>query len=133
MATPPKQGAITKDNFKEAPPWFERFLLLLNSFLTDVTAALNRGLTLRENLQTHLYEKLQITVPDSATGIPFKNALSVVPLRVSVSQIEPVATGAAISAAWSHTWTMNGQNEVLIKFQGLTAGTKYRVTVLLEA
>jgi hypothetical protein len=126
----PKLKRLNREDFKEADPWFERFVVLFNEFATVVTSALTKNLTVRDNLLS--FERSSVfTFLTSSTPVRLKNELSVPPTYVRIDQLNLYNSSSTISSAWSYTWKYRSQGEIEVSFQGLTASTQYelRVTV----
>ncbi len=64
MAKAPQFKDFRKEDYQEAPGWFGRFLTILNSFSSQVYAALNQALTFGDNIRCQIKE---ITFSTSAT------------------------------------------------------------------
>lgn len=130
MSSPPKLTKIRKEDFKDTPPWFDDFLQPLNEFISVVTGGLSQGLTRSENFSS----VLRAGVEFSSTGasVTVKHDLGRRPVSVSLAQLE-IVTGAALTAAFSFTWTFAGTGtDLLLSFQGLPTGRTFRAALILE-
>jgi hypothetical protein len=130
VSPPPKLTKIRKEDFKDTPPWFDDLLQPLNDFISAVSGGLNQGLTRSENFASVLRTGIEFT----GTGAPVtvKHDLGRRPVSVVLAQLE-IVTGAALTAAWSMTWTFSGNGtDILLSFQGLPTGRSYRVSLILE-
>ncbi len=116
-----------KEDFPEAPEWFDKVMVPLNAFVTAVSQALEGRLT----TENFLAVQVPLTFTTSATAastfpLKFKNKLlgGARPVEVRVAQIYK-KSGVALSAAWSHEWVMNGNNEIELTMHGLENSTDY--------
>ena len=63
MAPPPKKFTLAKDEIPDAPEWFSGPVLdVLNPFALATQAALQRGLTYRDNVLSEL-KRVTFTAP----------------------------------------------------------------------
>jgi hypothetical protein len=116
-----------KEDFPEAPAWFDKVLGPLNAFMTAVSQALEGRLTTENFLAVR--EPLTFTTASAAAStfpLKFKNKLlgGAKPVEVRVAQIYKKSE-VAMSAAWSHEWVMNGKGEIELTLHGLENSTDY--------
>lgn len=134
MAAPPRFKAFSREDFPDAPEWFTTFLLPLNETVGGLVNALSRRLTRSENLlaagKTGIEFSTQATV-DNTWPLRLKNELPIRPSHLWATRLER-ADGGHISTPWSLTWRLAQSGEVEIRMQGLTASTKYRLSIAYE-
>lgn len=63
MAAPPPKRLISTDEIQDAPSWIEKVVSPINAFLKATSAALDRGLTLRENFAGEV-RVVEVTPPE---------------------------------------------------------------------
>lgn len=128
MATPPKFTAFRIEDYKDAPQWLERLLLVLNDVLSSAADALDARLTRVENFQAG--EKLGATFVGGSI-LKINQSLITSPKHVCVTRLKRV-DNVAITSAWSMTWMMNPANNIELTFQGLTTSVNYACNVTYE-
>lgn len=117
MSQIPNVKRLTKEDFPEAPEWFERYLETTNSFFGDVTNALGSQIT-RNNLsiQTESFQITTLTNPSDsfANGlVTIKNKLGRKPIELRLSQVlvkgVPAYTpGTVVRPALLNSWVNYG-------------------------
>ena len=75
MSPPPPRKPITLDDVPGAPQWLEKVLAQVNSFILPAGAALDRGLSYRENF-AGVVTQMDLTVPDEWLEVPLANGFS---------------------------------------------------------
>ena len=84
MATHLRIKGLRREDYKDAPAWFDALLITLNQALGDTANALNGGLTFAENMRAEL-KTIEVTMPSEfptwhlvgATGEPaFQNGFT---------------------------------------------------------
>jgi hypothetical protein len=139
MARPPKPLQLNVEDFKELPAevlkGLQAVFRVLNPYLSDVGSALSGSLSLTDNLLASVEESKTFRTTTSASDVVLrvKNRLPVRPKSVVVGALAPTADTTTITSAWSHTWKMNSNNEIEVRFQGLSNSTEYRVTLVVAA
>lgn len=133
MATPPKFKRFVREDFAGAPAWFEPLFVTLNEVLGAVVDGFSKKLTRSENFAS---QEKQLEFTTESTGaspesLAVRNELSFRPKHCWVTSLER-ADGAAISSAFSMTWTLDQNNQLRLSLQGLSAATKYRMTIVYE-
>jgi hypothetical protein len=136
MASPPSIQRFYADDYKEAPSWFkERFLATLNLFVFPAYNALNKNLTISENLNMGF---VTISVTGSATPTnntaSFLNPIQGDPTGVDVVNVQIVDTPTQQypSAAVQVFWSFDGTSIVVGAITGLANGVNYQITLRVE-
>lgn len=136
MAAPPRFRAFSREAFPNAPAWFEPFLLAFNEVLGQISTALDGRLTRRENLLagTKVLEFRTAEVVGNTFPIGVKlPGFPITPTLVTLGKIETVESDATpITSAVSIVWRANATGFELTYVSGLTAQTKYRLTLAYE-
>lgn len=136
MAAPPRFKALSREDFRGAPEWFEPLFRLINESLSAIGNALDRRLTRTENLLAAEKVGAELTtraVLADTWPLTIKNDLpgSVRPKHVWVTQLQR-ADGVRITDAWSMTWKLNGNGQLELELQGLAVSTSYRLSIAYE-
>lgn len=107
----------------------------INPFSEDIQNALNKNLTVDDNLNME-YKQLEFTVRD--TGLPvnttqFKTIVTGKIRGITVERVENLTnTGAFPTGAPFITYNQNDRLITIQHITGLSAGYKYRVTLLIK-
>jgi hypothetical protein len=133
MAKLPLIVSIKREDYKDSPSWFERFLSPLNLFLRTVYEAFDRNLTFTDNISSVQKEFTILagsTPADNTAAFTYKmktDPIGVIPLRVIQESENYVPIQAAIGISWR-----KGNGEIIIDaISGLTDGEVYSVRVLV--
>src|SRR5688572_24129300 len=133
MAAPPRPKSLGRDTIPEAPVWWDKVVSALNPFLTDVAAALDRGLS-KENLlrgeNTNVRFTTKATVADT-WPVLVKPSLPMRPTHLQVTDMVKL-DGSAPANAWSFTWKLSQSGMIELTGQGLEASTAYRISIVYE-
>ncbi len=130
-----KTSGVKKEDLPEAPAWFDKVLLSLNSFMSTVSTALEGRLTTENFLEC--VEPLTFTTSAAAAStfpLKLKNKLlgGAKPIELRVAQIYK-RNGVIMSAAYSREWVTNSKGEIELTFHGLENSTDYIATVIYRA
>jgi hypothetical protein len=121
----PSINQLKKEDFPDQP-WIEKLLVPLNTFMRSVYSALNRGITIGDNISAVARE---IEFVYSTTGqISFLWSLTARPAHVLVTNV--VSFGTTPSGAVSCLWEFDGTKVKITAMTGLVANSRYRVTFL---
>lgn len=134
MAAPPRFKAFARESFPDSPEWFAQFLLPLNEAVGGLVLAISRRLTRAENLFAAEKVRLAFTTRETLADtwpLKVKNELSVRPTHLWLTKLER-DDGAAISSAFSLTWTVGKDGLLELTLQGLDAATKYHLSIAYE-
>lgn len=139
MAKLPIGDRLSREDFQDVPkefePILERLLFQLNNFLTTVYDALNKNLSIPDNIIGQ-YKSFQITAGALASNntFTFTHTLKVKPTGVTIVAMTQVAgVYTPITAAFSCSWHLDKNNLIVIDaIPGLTNGQKYNITVRVE-
>jgi hypothetical protein len=125
MAKLPAINQIKKEDFPDQG-WIEKLLSPINSFMRSVYQALNKGITVGDNLSG---QSKTIDFVYSASGsVSFAWNSPSRPEHVWVTGV--VSYGAQPTAAVWANWTFDGTAVTLNQITGLTAGERYKLTVI---
>lgn len=139
MAKLPLGERISREDFSDVPkdfePILERLLVQLNGFLTTVYDALNKNLTVGDNIVGQ-YKSIRLTAGATADDntFTFTHTLRQKPTGVTIVALTQVASVyTPITSAFSCSWHLSDQNLIVIDaIPGLTNGEKYDLTVRVE-
>lgn len=133
MASPPRLRGLTRESTPDAPAWWTTVLASLQTFFSDVTGALDKQLTRRENMRGDWSEvefTTKATVSDTFPVL-LKHKMAETPKLVWLGWLER-DDGAIITTQPTVTCRISVRGELELYFQGLSAGTKYRARVVYE-
>lgn len=134
MATPPRLRGFTRDSIPDLPAWMDRVILLLTNVFADISGALDKNLTRRENMRGDWSDVEFTTRTTVADTYPILVKNRMAPNRPSLvwgADLER-DDGAIISDPWSVTWALGQSGDIELTFQGLRASTKYRARIAYE-
>ncbi len=134
MAAPPRFKTLTREDFADAPPWFDRLVAMLNETLGALSGALARRLTRAENMLSGIREGATFTTAatvDDTWPVELKADPLVRPKHVWVTKFAR-QDGVPLSAAWSMSWGLTSAGNLGLTFQGLDASTQYVFSVVYE-
>ena len=140
MAQLPIIKKILKEDLKTAPAWIDALLYPLNTFMEGTYYALDKQLTIADNVNGNFSTITFITKGTYGTASPLTDGWEVQKITTSLidkastvlvgqviclSDYKPITSPVYVDWSW-----LNGQ--VLINYMtGLTAGQKYSVTFLI--
>lgn len=144
MSSPPSLKRISAESFEGAEEWFrDQFLPLLNGFLGEAQACLNRGLDADENLRAAFVEGYALT-----TGATVANSFPLYlafpeglgnwrPRDVRVTKIELPDSPATVltDPVWCQWDVVTRDKKDCIRIRtitGLAVSTKYRLIFRVE-
>jgi hypothetical protein len=136
MATPPKPLSFRLDEMgSDLPAWAANLVEQLNTFAAQVNESLTKGITRGDNLQGTEKSVTFTYAGDGAPGIPVKHDLPQAPKHVhgDVSYFDGTEpAGANAPDPNSMWWRPASDGRVLLYFQGLSTGSKYRVNLTFD-
>lgn len=136
MASPPSIQRFYSDDYKDAPAWFkQRFLNSLNLFAFPVYNALNKNLTIGDNLnQNHATITLVGSSTPANNVASFLNPIQGTPQGVDVVnvQITGTPTPSYPTSAIQVFWTFDGTSINIGSITGLVDNVNYILTLRVE-
>lgn len=130
MARIPPIKRLTTEDFKEQAAWISKLFYSLNLFMESVTGALNKGLTFTENMNSEIKE-IVVSIPSSGSAFPFTYTAKIRPVAVWIgSAVEVAASPSPITSALYADWEYVNGSVRINNITGLTAGKKYRITLI---
>lgn len=139
MAKLPLIDRISREDFTDVPKEFEpildRLLFQINSFFTTTYDALNKNLTLGDNI-VGMYKTLRVTAGAAANNntINFTHTLKVKPTGVTIVAVAQVGSSYTVltSAVWCN-WHLGIDGQINIDaITGLTNTKQYDITFRVE-
>lgn len=133
MASPPKIKRLSREDFKEAPPWIDRLLYWLNVLIEYITLAFSNSITFDENIQSEI-KTFSVTAgaSPSANTAQFMTTLRVVPRGVVLMRaVEAVGNYTPVAVAVYLEWRYEAGSVLITSITGLTSGHTYDLTVLV--
>ncbi len=128
----PTSRLFRLEDFPDADPWFQNFLLSLNLFVDPVYQILNGGVTYQNLTVPKLYTVTITTTAAGAATFNFVNPLRIQPSAVLIGNIyESGKPTAHPSSATSVYWNYSQNNIYVTGIPNLTASTSYAVTLVV--
>jgi len=140
MAQLPIIKKVLKEDLKTAPAWIDALLYPLNTFMEGVYYALDKQLTIGDNINSFFKTVSFTTKGTYRTATPLTDGWEVLKITskitgkpqavligqiINVTDYKPITTN--ITCDWSY---LNGQ--ILINYMtGLVAANKYTITFLI--
>lgn len=132
MAKLPRTKKLIQEDFPSEKNWIGKLLLPLNQFLETVGLALDRNLTVRDNLDMQI-STVTITGDEE---VSFAITTRSRPMGVLVTSVELVSgTGTPTAAVQPVTWEVDTVNNVITVNSwhgGLDSSSKYKITLLVH-
>jgi len=125
---------ILREDVREAPSWVNGLIDPINSFMETVYQALNKNLTLTENIASFVTEITYRTISTYPTGqetTNFMNQLKVRPSGVMVMQVYDKLTYLPPPGPVYVPWTLNGDQIVMRTITGLEADKAYMIRLVV--
>lgn len=133
MAAPLSISRLSREDFNDAPGWFDRLLQWLNRLLEQLSFAIAGNLTFAQNIQS---QEKNFTVTAGAAAI--NNTLSFIctmktpPTRLFLGKVTLQAGNyTPIGAAVFVEWRYDSGTVFITSIAGLSAGSIYDFVVLL--
>lgn len=118
---------IRREDIKEAPSWIDRIIGPFNIFVDTVSNAFNKKITFQDNIQCFFKTVEVVSLP-----FTIANDLPVKPSAVFIAQVyETNSPTATIGTAITVEWGIVSDGIQIKNIEGLTAGTKYTITMLV--
>lgn len=138
MSNIPDFKRMLREDFKDVPgEWIDKLIYPINSFSEQVTSAMNRNLTIGENVTGMIYTT-SFSTPSTYIKNKSFNQINmpwnfrVAPRSVTIGQLINQDNDAPITNPVSLDWRQTGPNAITIRFMaGLKNNTKYTVTFLI--
>lgn len=137
MGAIPQLKRLSREDFKDAPAWFGRFLDLLSTFIGDVSGALGGQLD-ASNLRKQ-FEPMTVTtkaVLADSFPLTFKNRLGAAPKKVALVRCIPETlptSWVGVAAVGVPAWDLTSAGLIRIRYiGGLAVSTKYQLTFEVE-
>lgn len=125
---------ILREDVKEAPSWVNGLIDPLNAFMETVYQALNKNLTLTENVAsftTEIIYKTVSTYPTSQGTFDFQSTLRTRPIGVMLMQIYDKSNYTPPPGPVYIPWTSQGSQIVLDTITGLEASKSYLIRLVV--
>lgn len=128
MAQVPQVKRLLIEDFPDQADWIGPLLQNLNIFIEEVTASLNKSLTLTDNLRATVRE---LDVVGGSYPVSFRQTFPGKCLGLwVVNAFENTASPAVLTSAVWADWEQKDNNLIINNLSGLTGGTKYKITVV---
>lgn len=129
----PTQKRILREDVKEAPEWINKIIGPFNNLAETIYQALNRNITVTENLAAFVKELTVTTTASYPTMDPVEltNTLRTKAIGVLCLQAVERLTYEAAPGPMSISWVENNGTIILSKIGGLAASKSYSVRLLV--
>lgn len=118
-----------REDLKNAPDWISRVIDPMNSFMESVYTALNKNITLSENISSFIKEityKTPTTYPVGVDNVSFLNELRVRATGVIILQAFDKASYTPVSIG-NLAWIEDTSGIVIYPLTGLQADKNYTI------
>lgn len=130
----PTAKKILREDLKDAPDWVSGIITPVNSFMETVYQAMNKNMTLQENISSFVKEityKTPSTYPTMEV-ISFQNELKSKPIGVMLMQIYDKSTYSPVLNSVYIPWIVNDKGGIEIHpITGLAADKTYMVRLVI--
>lgn len=130
----PNQKKILREDLKDAPNWVSGIIGPVNSFMETTYQAMNKNLTLQENIASFVKEITYITPSTYPTmdNITFQNQLRSKPIGVMVMQCYDKDTYTPAAGPIYVPWIQDvSGNIVVYPITGLVASKTYIIRLVV--
>lgn len=131
MAKLPKNKKLIQEDFPSQRSWIAKLLQPLNQFMETVALALDKGLTVGENLDAQIAQ----VVVTGGEEVSFSIRTRSRPQGLLVTRVEIIGGNevALTEAVWP-TWEVDPVNNTvkISSWIGLDSGTRYRITLFVH-
>lgn len=127
MAEVIKIKRLSREDFKDAPPWIDRLIGWLNQFVEFVTLAFNGDITFDQNIRSQIksFEVIAGASADLCTA-QFRTTLKVAPRGVLMMKVtERSGNYVVLTNPISWTWRFETGTIYITSIAGLTNGATY--------
>ena len=136
MARLPTTQRIRREDIPDAPGWVDRLIYSINLFFEAVYSALNKQLTLQDNLAVQIRKISFVTSATYSSGdfdtIAFTRTLATKAFVLLIGQITEVADNyTPITEGVSPSWRDINNEIQITHMSGLKDDTRYNVTVII--
>lgn len=134
MARLPSIKKILREDVKDAPPWIDKLLYVLNRFMEEVYGALNKDLTFVDNIAAStkaLTFTTKSTYPLEFDIQKISNPLKTNPQGVILMRQQNLTNNLPIKSSIGIDWDIIEGNIRILHVSGLTASTKYQLSLLI--
>lgn len=134
MSKIPQIKRLVTEDFQEQKSWINKLFLPLNTFMESVFSALNKNLTITDNMAAEVKVVQFSSVPSFANPLPLSWTLNRAPTAIVVANAQLV-TGAnfvltqAVTVQWA--WTATGLQITNLLGVTPTSSNLYNVTLVI--
>lgn len=126
----PTQRKILREDLKDAPPYVNGIIEPVNSFMESVYQALNKNITLQENIAAFLKELIYTTpstYPSGVDIVSFQNTLRTRPIGLQLMQVYDRSTYTPPPGPVYVPWIDDNGTINVYPITGLEASKQYVV------
>jgi hypothetical protein len=130
----PTQKKILREDLKEAPSWVNGIIEPVNTFMESTYQALNKNITLQENIASFIKELIYTTpstYPSGVADVSFMNTLRTRPIGVLLMQAYDKATYVAPAGPVYVPWIEDNGTITISTITGLAASKSYLIRLAI--
>lgn len=130
----PTQKKILREDLKDAPAYVNGIIEPVNTFMEALYQALNKNITLSENIASFIKELIYVTpstYPAGVEDVSFQNALRTRPIGVMVMQAYERTTYIPAVGPVYVPWIEDDGNIIISSITGLAASKTYLVRLVI--
>ncbi len=130
----PTQKKILREDLKNAPAYVDGIIEPVNSFMESVYQALNKNITLTENISSFIKELIYTTpstYPSGVENVRFQNTLRTRPTGILLMQIYDRATYVPPPGPVYIPWVDDNGTLVIYPITGLAASKTYFIRLVI--
>lgn len=131
----PTARKILREDLKGAPDWISGIIDPINSFMEKIYQAMNKNITLQENIASFIKEityTTEATYPNSQGKVTFKNELKTRPIGVLLMQIYDKNNYIPPVGPVYVPWVQNKDGDLEIHtITGLRPGVTYIIRLVI--
>lgn len=128
MAQLPKIRRFLKEDFADQSDWIGKLFMPLNQFLDSVYRALNRGITINENIAGQIRVNLTVT---QGRPVRFSYSAPGRPAIVLLGALTPINNAQMPTEHPFVDWIFDSGTIVIRSISGLEAGKSYNANILI--
>ncbi len=124
----PTQKKILREDLKDAPAFVNGIIEPVNSFMESVYQALNKNITLNDNIASFIKELTYVTpstYPASVDNVSFLNTLRTRPIGVFLMQIYDKSDYTPPTGSVFIPWIEDNGTIIIYPIPGLAASKTY--------
>lgn len=130
----PTQKKVLREDMKESPGWIVPLINVVNSFMENTYQALNKNITLRENIACFVKEityTTPSTYPSGVENVQFKSELKTKATGLMVMQVVDKSNYTPALGSVYVPWIEDNGTIIIYPITGLDADKTYTIRLLI--